>query len=179
MKKLLSLLACLLSTQHISAFAAMDPTTQSKTFTLQTNAFRNLGSIPARYSCDGEDISPNLTWQNIPAKTQTFALIFSDPDAPMGNFYHWVLYNIPKTITQLPEGVTNFPQGILIGKNSWGKQQYNGPCPPKGSEHRYLLTLYALDSTLTLSAGADAETLMAAMQNHIIAKASISGTFKH
>lgn len=179
MRKLLSILACLLSAHNVSAFAAMTTPTNTKTFTLQTKAFRNLGHIPMLYSCDDQDISPELTWQNIPAKTQSLALILSDPDAPSGTFYHWVLYNIPRTLTTLPEGLNQLPEGVMIGKNSWGKQQYNGPCPPKGAEHRYVFTLYALDVMLPLKPGADANTVTRAMHNHVLSKTTLTGLFKH
>lgn len=179
MKKLISILACLLSAHNVSAFAAMTTPTNTKTFSLHTNAFRNLGPIPKLYSCDDQDISPDLTWQNIPAKTKSLALILSDPDAPSGTFYHWVLYNIPPTLTNLPEGIHQLPEGVMVGKNSWGKQQYNGPCPPKNAEHRYVFTLYALDIMLPLNAGADVSALMSAMRNHVVNKAILTGLFKH
>lgn len=179
MRKIISILACLLSAHNVSAFAAMTTTTSSKTFSLQTNAFRNLGIIPSLYSCDGRDISPALSWQNVPAKTKTLAFILSDPDAPAGEFYHWLFYNMPPTTTNLPEGVDQLPSGTLLGSNSWGKQQYNGPCPPKGTQHRYVFTLYALDTVLMLEPGANAQALQSAMRNHVIGTAVMTGLFKH
>lgn len=152
--------------------------TKSKTFSIHTTAFKNNGKIPKQYSCDGQDISPALAWQNTPANTKSFALILSDPDAPGGTFYHWVVYNIPSSVMELAEG-DSLPPGAIAGKNSWGKKQYNGPCPPHGSEHHYIFTLYALDAKLSLSADVDALTLEDAIQTHIVGKTSITGLFKH
>lgn len=156
------------------AFADTEP---AKTFTLNTNAFLNQGILPVLYTCDGKDVSPQLDWVDAPEKTQALALILSDTNAPGGTFYHWVVYNIPKTVTSLPQGTKNAPAGSLAGKNSWDKAQYNGPCPPKGSAHIYLFTLYALDNKLTLPVGADAKTLLNAMKNHIVGKAEISAVY--
>jgi len=135
--------------------------------------------VPPRYTCDGQDISPELTWSGIPAKTKSLALILSDPDAPSGTFYHWVVYNIPSTVTSFPQGLQSLPSGCLAGKNSWGKAQYNGPCPPKGSTHRYVFTLYALDTTLTLAPGATATSLMHALQSHVVAEATFTTAYGH
>ncbi len=106
--------------------------------------------IPVMYSCDGEDISPELNWTNPPEGTNSFALIFDDPDAPGGTWVHWVLYNIPADKEGLVEGAsvdTEFEDGSLQGLNSWGRADYGGPCPPSGT-HRYLFTLFALDGPL-------------------------------
>lgn len=137
-------------------------------FTLTTNAFLDSGVLPVLYTCDGKNISPELSWENIPAKTQTFALILSDIGAPSGVFYHWVLYNIPANITKFNEGIKQLPSGTRLGKNSWNKTEYNGPCPPKGASHKYIFTLYALDTKLTLPAGVDAKTLLETIKNHIL-----------
>lgn len=178
MRKIISLLACLLST-NVSAFSEMSTLTQTKTFSLNSKSLTNDSPIPKRYTCDGEDVSPDLTWNNPPAKTKSFALILSDPDAPGGRFYHWVLYNLPPTLTNLSEGLTQLPEGAMHGKNSWGRARYNGPCPPKGSTHRYIFTLYALDTVLPLSADSDVATVLESLENNILAKTSFTAKFGH
>lgn len=141
---------------------------------LKSDAFANGQSIPAKYSCTGKNISPALTWSNAPAGTQSFALIVDDPDAPMGTWVHWVLYNIPSSTTSLPES-TN-ADGISVGKNSSNHMSYDGPCPPSGT-HRYFFKLYALDSTLSLSPGATKEQVLNTMKGHILAQGELMGTF--
>lgn len=169
MKKLLLLLTLLLTPFAISA----------KALTLNSTSFTELSDIDPMYTCDGKNISPELDWSNIPKQTVSFTLLLSDPDAPNGTFYHWVLFNIPKNINKLPENLTQLPAETLIGNNSWGKAEYNGPCPPKGKPHNYVITLYALDTKLDLPAGAEVKTLLDAMQNHILDIAEIKSTFKH
>lgn len=151
-------------------------TTTAHAFTLSSTAFSNLGTIPIKYTCDGNDISPPLSWKQAPAATKSFALILSDPDAPGGTFYHWVLFNIPASMNSLPEGLSN--EKITVGKTSWGKSQYNGPCPPKGSPHHYIFTLYALDTPqLTLAQSTDAEALLRNINKHILAQTELTGLY--
>ncbi len=145
--------------------------------TIQSSAFNNNGSIPTKYSCNGDNISPPIHWKNIPAKTNSLVLIVDDPDAPMGVWDHWIIFNIPKTTTQFSENLTALPTGAQYGKNSWGKLSYGGPCPPSG-EHRYIFTLYALDTLLDLSQGADKTQIENAMQGHILATAKLMGKYK-
>ena len=164
------ILLWLISLFIITVYAADKPS-----FVLNTNAFLDSGALPVAYTCDGKDISPELDWSNLPAKTETLVLIFSDPTAPKNIFYHWVLYNIPKTTTSLAEGVN--PTQMGIGKNSWGKAKYNGPCPPKDSAHTYFFDLYALDTKLNLPANADGQTVVDAMKNHIIGKTQLSTVY--
>lgn len=170
MKKCLFLTFIFLST-IMSAYAEE----ATKKFALSTTAFLDEGVLPVLYTCDGKDLSPQLTWTDFPDKTQTFALILSDADAPGGTFYHWVIYNIPKSVTTIEEG--KIISTGTMGKNDWGKAQYNGPCPPKGGAHTYTFTLYALDSKLDLPAGADAKSVIKAMQNHILDKAQLTTTY--
>ena len=141
---------------------------------VKSDAFANGQSIPAKYSCTGRNISPALTWGNAPAGTQSFALIVDDPDAPMGTWVHWVVYNIPSTTTGLEESADT--SAVSVGKNSSSKMSYNGPCPPSGT-HRYFFKLYALDSLLSLSPGATKEQLLDAMKGHILAQGELMGTF--
>ncbi|HSW70749.1 MAG TPA: YbhB/YbcL family Raf kinase inhibitor-like protein [Gammaproteobacteria bacterium] len=147
-------------------------------FSITSSSFADSKAIPAWYSCDGGEHSPQLSWKGAPSKTKTYVLICNDPDAPQGDWYHWVMYNIPNTVTTLSEG-TVLASGASLGKNSWGRLQYNGPCPPAGSLHHYYFTLYALDSSLSLPSGAEAKTVMQAMQGHVVGKTTIVGVFGH
>ena len=155
----------------INAFAA--------NFSIKTNSFTDGGLIPILYTCDGKDISPEISWANIPAKTQSFVLIVSDPDAPTGTFYHWLVFNIPKSARSLPSNSEPLPTGAMLGNNSWGSPMYKGPCPPKGAAHTYIFTLYALDTKLKLSAGTDFETLNEAIKNHILETTKITASYNH
>jgi Raf kinase inhibitor-like YbhB/YbcL family protein len=146
---------------------------------LTSNAFVNEGSIPARYACTGENISPALIWNDPPEGTQSFALIMDDPDAPGGAWVHWVLFNIPASSRGLSEAIPSeetLSDGSMHGENSSGNLGYNGPCPPSGT-HRYFFKLYALDERLGLSAGADKGELLKAMEGHILAEAELMGIF--
>ncbi|MHB8777444.1 MAG: YbhB/YbcL family Raf kinase inhibitor-like protein [Anaerolineales bacterium] len=150
-------------------------------FEITSPAFANAEAIPADYSCKGRNISPALIWSEPPAATQSFALIMDDPDAPMGTWVHWVLFNIPASTRDLKESTSTDPQlsdGSLQGKTSAGSNGYHGPCPPSGI-HRYFFKLYALDTMLDLSSAADKKDLLAAMEGHILANAELTGTFSH
>lgn len=138
-------------------------------------AFANGESIPAKYTCKGADISPPLSWQPMEG-AQSYALIVDDPDAPMGVFTHWVIYNLPADLTGLPEGVT--PDAYSQGRNSFGRVGYNGPCPPPGKAHRYNFTLLALDLPATLPAGLDKAGLLKTVSGHVLAQSVWMGTFK-
>ena len=149
--------------------------------TLTSDAFANGGSIPAKYTCVGRNISPALSWGGPPAGTQSFALIMDDPDAPGGTWVHWVLYNIPVDLWSLQEdlpvtGKNTEPNAIFTGKNSAGNIGYDGPCPPGGT-HRYFFKLYALDATISLLPGAKKDQLLKEMEGHILAQAELMGTF--
>jgi Raf kinase inhibitor-like YbhB/YbcL family protein len=142
-------------------------------FALTSSAFVQGKPIPARYTCDGLDISPPLAWSDAPGGTQSFALIMDDPDAPGGTWVHWVLFNLPAQTRQLEERAA--PQAVQ-GRNSWGRPGYGGPCPPSGT-HRYFFRLYALDTLLQLPAGAGKEQVLRAMQGHILAQAELMGVY--
>jgi Raf kinase inhibitor-like YbhB/YbcL family protein len=130
-------------------------------------------TIPVKYTCDGEDISPPLAWSGVPEGTQSLVLISDDPDAPVGTWVHWVLFDLPADTNSLPEGV----QGMgTDGNNSWRRPGYGGPCPPSGT-HRYFFKLYALDSRLDLKEGASKEDVEEAMQGHILAQAQLMGKY--
>jgi hypothetical protein len=136
--------------------------------------------IPRRYTCDGEDVSPPLAWSGVPAAAQSLALVCDDPDAPVGTWIHWLLYNIPADASSLPEAVapdSTLASGAVNGKNSWGRLGYGGPCPPGGT-HRYFFTLYALDSRLSLESGATEAQLQQAMEGHILAEGQLMGRYQ-
>ncbi|MFN2112947.1 MAG: YbhB/YbcL family Raf kinase inhibitor-like protein [Anaerolineales bacterium] len=137
--------------------------------------FNNGESIPSQFTCDGEDISPELDWFGTPGETVTLALIMDDPDAPVGTWVHWVLYNLPFDLNGLRQGET----GVGVdGLNSWGRTGYGGPCPPSGT-HRYFFKLYALDVELDLGSRADKASLLAAIEGHVIGQAELMGTYSH
>ena len=144
---------------------------------LSSPAFSSDGAIPHLYTCDGPNEPPQLNWKNASPKTQSFALIVSDPDAPDGTYYHWVLVNIPKSVDNLPPSNAKLPQGITIGKNSFGKQEYDGPCPPKQSSHTYVFTLYALDGTIPLPISDKPADVVHALEPHVIDKVELKGIY--
>jgi Raf kinase inhibitor-like YbhB/YbcL family protein len=144
---------------------------------LLSSAFGNFDSIPVKHTGEGEDISPPLRWQGVPDGTRSLALICEDPDAPHGTWDHWVLYNIPPSISVLAEGLKQLPHGIQSCRNSWGKTGYGGPNPPSGN-HRYFFTLYALDTVLQLPEGATKANLINAMRGHTLAEAGLVGTYQ-
>ena len=143
------------------------------TMALTSPAFNNEEAIPEKYSCDGEDISPELDWFGTPEGTVSLALIMDDPDAPGGSWVHWVLYNLPMDLSGLREGMVGVG---LDGTNSWNRTGYGGPCPPTGT-HRYFFKLYALDKNLKLESGADKGTVLEAMEGHILGQAELMGTY--
>lgn len=148
---------------------------------ISSPVFQEGEGIPAKYSCEGQDISPPLAWGEPPADTNSFALIVDDPDAPGRVFTHWVLFNLPADSRELPEAVPTQPQlssSALQGKNDFGKTGYGGPCPPPGRPHRYQFTLYALDQLLDLKSGASKQQVLEAMQGHILDKGQLTGTYQ-
>lgn len=152
---------------------------QNATMELTSSAFKENDSIPTVYTCDGKDASPPLSWSGAPGGTKSFALIADDPDAPRGTWVHWVLWNLPATATELKEALpilSHLPSGAVQGKNDFGNSGYGGPCPPAGT-HRYFFKLYALDALLALNAGATKSQLEAAMKGHVLAQATLMGTY--
>jgi Raf kinase inhibitor-like YbhB/YbcL family protein len=137
-------------------------------------AFTEGGQIPSKHTCDGEDLSPELAWSGVPQGAKSLALIMDDPDAPGRVFVHWVLFNIPASIAELPEGVSGIG---LPGSNNFRKTGYNGPCPPSGAAHRYFFKLYALDQELKLSSGASKADIEDAMKGHILATGQLIGKY--
>ena len=155
---------------------------RGQTMNLSSTSFQDGLQIPAKFTCSGAGISPQLAWTAPPAKTARLALIVTDPDAPRGTWVHWVLYNLPAAGTRaLPEGLPaldQLPDGALQGRNDFGKIGYGGPCPPPGSPHHYVFTLYALDAKLNLPVGATRAQVEAAMQGHILASGRLVGMFQ-
>ncbi|WP_156776996.1 YbhB/YbcL family Raf kinase inhibitor-like protein [Nitrococcus mobilis] len=153
-------------------------TASAGSLNLSSEAFAHGGTVPTRYTCDGCDISPPLAWSDIPSGTRSLALIVSDPDAPRGTWYHWVLYAIPPTLPGLPENVDprELSAAIHDGMNSWKRSGYGGPCPPTG-RHRYFFHLYALDRLLEVPQQSSATELRRAMQGHVISEAALLGTY--
>lgn len=149
---------------------------------ITSEAFAHNASIPAKYTCKGQDISPSLSWSGLPAGTKSLALIVDDPDAPdpaapRRTWVHWVLYNLPPASQGLPEGMKHLPSGTLQGVNDWGRTGYGGPCPPIG-RHRYFHKLYALDVVLPDLGNVNKAGLEQAMQGHVLAHAELVGTFQ-
>jgi hypothetical protein len=152
--------------------------------TLSSTAFTHNGGIPARYTCEGDDMTPALDWENIPANTRSLVLIVDDPDAPdpeapQRTWVHWVLYNLPPEATGLPEGTASadLPGGTGEGLNDWNRPGYGGPCPPVG-RHRYFHKLYALDTRLPEMGSPTKADIEAAMAGHIIAQTELVGTYE-
>lgn len=154
------------------------------TFILASPAFAANGSIPSKYTCEGTDISPPLQWSGAPSDTKTYVLIVDDPDAPdpakpQRVYVHWVVYNIPASVTSLAENAakTGLPSGAMHGTNDWGKQAYGGPCPPIG-RHRYFFKLYALDTELTGLKNPTKAQLEKAMEEHLVHNTELIGRYE-
>jgi hypothetical protein len=151
------------------------------TFQLTSKAFSYNGEIGRQYTCDGKDSSPPLEWSDPPPQTRSFSLICDDPDAPVGTWVHWVLYNLPESARGLPEAVPGeavLGDGSRHGVNDFRRLGYGGPCPPPGPAHRYFFKLYALDTVLDLKPGAAKKDLEAAMKGHLLAEAQLMGRYQ-
>jgi len=142
---------------------------------LESKAFGNGEPIPRRFTCDGADVSPPLSWREAPAGVVTFVLVMDDPDAPAGTWVHWVLFNVPPSETDLREG-ESLARGAVQGTNSWDRRGYGGPCPPSGT-HRYFFKLYALDGPLDLGGDATAEAVTEAMRGRVLAESVLMGRY--
>jgi Raf kinase inhibitor-like YbhB/YbcL family protein len=147
---------------------------------LTCTAFKEGERIPSKFTCEGKDVSPQLSWTGNPPDAKSQALIVDDPDAPGGVFTHWVIFNLPADVQQLEEGVPvreKLSNGALQGKNGTGRIGYMGPCPPRGPIHHYRFTLYTLDKKLELKAGSSKEQLLEAMSGHITSQVRLVGVF--
>ncbi len=141
---------------------------------INSTAFFDRHPIPAKYTCEGEDISPPLQFSAVPASTKSLVLIVDDPDAPIRTFDHWIVWNLPATLQSLPEGATVSHQG----KNHYDELRYRGPCPPPGKPHHYFFKLYAIDILLDIPIGSTKEEVEKAIEGHIISKATLIGTYE-
>jgi len=149
-------------------------------FQIKTTGFARGEKIPTEFTGDGPDRSPPLAWANAPAGTKAFALVVEDPDAPGGDWVHWVLYDLPGDTTGLPPAVgkgASAPTGTKEGKTSWGKPGWRGPSPPPGKPHRYYFRLYALSAPTELSPGATAEQVAKAIVKTTLAKCELMGLY--
>jgi len=149
---------------------------------MSSPAFQHEGAIPAKFTCEGDDISPALTWSDVPKGARSLVLIVDDPDAPdpaapKMTWVHWVLYNLPPDSTGLPEAAKNLPTGTREGVNDWRRTGYGGPCPPIG-KHRYFHKLYALDTVLPDLGKPSKAKLEDAMRGHVVAQAELMGTYQ-
>lgn len=147
---------------------------------ITSSAFEEGGLIPPKYTCDGADISPPLQWDTVPEGTKSIALISDDPDAPMGTWVHWVLFNLSADTTEMTENIPpgeNLPSGAGQGTNDFRRIGYGGPCPPSGT-HRYFFKIYALDTVLDLPVAARKKDLLKAMEGHIIGQGQLIGKYK-
>jgi Raf kinase inhibitor-like YbhB/YbcL family protein len=147
---------------------------------ITSSAFQDAGLIPSKYTCDGADVSPPLQWDSVPEDTKSIAVICDDPDAPMGTFVHWVLFNLSAEIRKLTENVPadeTLPNGAKQGTTDFGRTGYGGPCPPSGT-HRYYFKVYALNSEIDSPAGARKPDLLRAMEGHILAQGQLLGKYK-
>lgn len=154
---------------------------ETMSMTLTSSAFGMGTAIPDRHTGKGPDVSPPLAWTDPPPGTKSFALVCDDPDAPMGTWVHWVIYGIPATARDLPQGVPAqeaLPNGAKQGLNDFRKVGYNGPMPPPGKPHRYFFKLYALDTDIALGPRATKKMLEDAMKGHVLGEAQLMGTYQ-
>lgn len=168
-------IAALLLTVLYSTTAADKEVFGMETLTISSPAFNHGEAIPVRYTCDGAHASPPLVIGKIPPKALTLALIMDDPDAPMGTWVHWVVWNIPPQTREISDN--GLPLGSSQGINDWKRNSYGGPCPPSGT-HRYYFRLYALDTPLQLAPSTTKTDLEQAMRGHILARGELMGTYR-
>ena len=169
------------SQRSIDTATSTSPMASQQTLTLTSTRFEQGATIPKRYTCEGENISPALDWSDVPSGTKSLALVCEDPDAPSGMFIHWVMYDIPASERGLAENIAKsevLPNGSRQGKNGAGKIGYTGPCPPPGKPHRYFFRLFALDAPVSFSQPPTRDELMAAIDAHILARGEVMGTYR-
>ena len=158
---------------------AREKTEEAATLSLASKAFKAGTRIPAKYTADGPNVSPALRWTGVPEGTKSLALVCDDPDAPVGTWIHWVIYDIPPSSTSLPENVPKTPEGpggSIQGVNDFKRYGYGGPCPPGGT-HRYFFKIYALDTLIEKKAGLSKKKLLKEMEGHILAQGELMGTY--
>jgi Raf kinase inhibitor-like YbhB/YbcL family protein len=167
--------------KYICILLLIGLTGEAMAMKLTSKDFTHEGSIPQKFTCEGEDKSPELSWTDVPAGAKSLVLICYDPDAPDPKapkmiYDHWVLFNLPADSHGFKEGLKDFPKGTGLGKNSWGRNDYGGPCPPIGV-HRYYFNLYAVDKVLDLPDGSTKQQVLDAIKGHELAKAELMGTY--
>ena len=148
---------------------------------IKSNAFKNNESIPPRYTCQGQNVSPDISWSDVPEKSVSLALVMDDPDAPGRTFTHWIIFNILPNNNGLQEAIPAIPElpdGTRQGLNDFGRFGYGGPCPPPGMPHHYNFNLYALDKKIELPAGTTINKLLDVINDHIISQANLTGIYK-
>lgn len=155
-----------------SAGPEASPSSEEASMRISSTAFEHEGDIPAQYTCDGLDISPPLTIEDLPPETVSLVLVMDDPDAPMGTWDHWIAYDI-EPLTEIPEAVEELG---TPGTNSWQRTGYGGPCPPRGT-HRYFFAVYALDTRLGWEPGEDKTSVLGRIHDHVLAEASLLGFY--
>jgi Raf kinase inhibitor-like YbhB/YbcL family protein len=181
----LLLASCGRSSTHSDAVLPADPA--QRTIRLRSPAFADGASIPSVYTCDGKDVAPPLSWSGVPETALSLAVIVDDPDAPRGTWTHWVLYDLPPDVTELPEGLPPDPLLHFVpggrpedaarqGRNDFGRIGYGGPCPPGGT-HRYVFRIEAMDARLNLEPGATRDQVLHAMKGHVLAEGRLIGTY--
>lgn len=161
----------------IAVFCGMTTISEAVTggFTVASPVFRDNGAIPKEFTCQGDDINPPLTIENVPPGAKSLALVVEDPDAPAGVWSHWVMWNISAGARGI--GENSVPAGAMQGKNDWGTRNYRGPCPPNGT-HRYFFTVYALDSRIDLPGASGRNELEKAMKGHLLGRAALVGFYR-
>jgi len=159
-----------------SLFALIIFSSTTFALTLSSPSIKNGGALPSQFTCDGKNIPPAFVFRDIPADTQSLVFIIADPDAPKGLFYHWIVYDLLPQTQGLPEGGA-LPVNAKMGKNSYGYQAYNGPCPPAGKLHHYHFILYALNTPLSVAFGSTGPEVFTALQPHMLAKAELIAVY--
>jgi Raf kinase inhibitor-like YbhB/YbcL family protein len=180
-----------LTTMAFGVLASAGPAVQNQTgpekekptmnLQLTSSAFVEGKEIPRQYTCQGKDVSPPLKWSGVPTGAKSLVLIADDPDAPMGTWVHWVLFDLPPATTDLSEDMPktqHLPGGAKQGLNDFKRLGYGGPCPPPGKPHRYFFKLFALDALLDLKPGATKKDVEAAMKGHVLAEGQLMGTYQ-
>lgn len=156
-----------------SALPASKTTLNMHELTITSSAFDKGGLIPQVFTCDGDDVSPPLQIEGVPSDAESLVLIMDDPDAPVGTWDHWIVFNMPPGTREVPEGAQ--PEGVG-GKNSWGRVDYGGPCPPD-KEHRYVFKVFALDLLLELGQGVSKQDVLDAMKGHVLGYGELVGRY--
>jgi Raf kinase inhibitor-like YbhB/YbcL family protein len=167
--------------QNLGETAAAGTAKDANPIILTSTAFVDGQSLPDKFTCHGQDISPPLQWSGIPANSKSIAITCEDPDAPSGTFTHWIIFDIPVASNSLSENVSKtatLPDGAGQGKNSFGNIGYNGPCPPGGKTHHYIFKIYALDNSVTLNSDAGMDDLLKAIDGHVLAQGQLTGTYQ-